>query len=271
MMKKDLKTFLDDLADRFENPDFIPDDPISIPHLFSKKQDIEISGFLSATIAWGNRKSILTSADRILKIMDHAPHDFVLHHKDSDLRRCRGFVHRTFNAEDLQYFLSALQHIYQQFDDLEGAFTADFDGENIHTAIQSFRSAFFGIYPPGRTAKHVSDPYSGSSAKRLNMFLRWMVRPEKKGVDFGIWKQIQPRHLMMPLDVHTSTSARHLGLLERKQNDWKAVEELMLHLRKLNTTDPVRYDFALFAMGVHKIKSPGKTGARIRHSDQKQY
>ncbi len=245
-----LKPFLDEQAEYFENRTFIDLDPISIPHRFSEKKDIEIAGFLTATIAWGNRKSIITNANSLIERMDDAPFQFIKDHSVKDLKRFDGFVHRTFNEQDVKCFLTALKHIYDQFDDMEAAFSHHFDGADIRTAIVGFRDLFFSIPHESRTQKHVSNPVTGSSAKRLNMFLRWMVRDSAKGVDFGIWKSFQPSQLYIPLDVHTGNISRELKLLKRKQNDWTALEELMNHLRQMDPVDPVKYDFALFGIGV---------------------
>jgi uncharacterized protein (TIGR02757 family) len=245
-----LKPFLDEQADYFENRAFIDEDPILIPHRFSEKKDIEISGFLTATIAWGNRKSIITNANAIIERMDHEPYQFIKDHSLKDLKRFDGFVHRTFNDTDIKCFIASLKNIYLQFDDMEAAFKKEFDGVDIRSAIQGFREIFFSVPHESRSQKHVSNPATGSSAKRLNMFLRWMVRDASKGVDFGLWKSFQPSQLCIPLDVHTGNISRELKLLKRKQNDWNALEELMNHLRQMDPVDPVKYDFALFGIGV---------------------
>lgn len=233
---------------QYETLDFIENDPILIPHQFSKKEDIEISGFLTAIIAWGNRKSILNSANRMMQIMDHAPHDFILNHMASDLKRCEGFVHRTFNADDLIFFLNRLQQLYQQFSSME-MMLLNSNSFNAKQDISKFKALFFDGEHLKRTRKHLADPLKKSTAKRINMFLRWMVRPSTKGVDFGLWKDIKPSALNLPLDVHTATVSRKLGLLKRKQNDWQAVEEVTSALLQLDPQDPVKYDFALFGMG----------------------
>lgn len=251
--KGQLKELLDEEANRFERPEFIELDPISIPHSFDKKEDIEISGFLTATISWGNRKSIINNARKWMHLMENAPYDFVMNHKASDLRRMKSFVHRTFNGEDAAFFMQSLKNLYSNHNGLESAFCDDFDGEKIETAIVSFRNKFFEIRHPARSSKHVSNPQTGSSSKRINMFLRWMVRSSQKGVDFGLWKGINKSSLMLPLDVHTGNVARELGLLQRSQNDWKALEEVMSELRTFDSIDPVKYDFALFGMGVQKV------------------
>ena len=250
MKKAEIKAFLDEKAAQYESLDFISADPIQIPHSFTKKVDIEISGFLAATIAWGNRKSIITNAQKMMGLMDNAPHDFVLHHQEKDLKRFEGFVHRTFNAEDMSYFVRALKHIYTQHHGLEAVFAHATQKTDLQTAIHHFKQLFFSLSHPSRTQKHVSDPLKGSAAKRLNMYLRWMVRSDKKGVDFGLWKSISPAQLSCPLDVHSGNVARKLKLLKRKQNDAKALVELDHNLRKMDAQDPVKYDFALFGLGV---------------------
>ncbi len=227
--------------------DFIESDPISIPHKFSKKEDIEIAGFLAATIAWGQRKTIINNANRMMEMMDFEPHHFVLNHQESDLIKLPDFKHRTFNKIDFCHFIRGLKHIYTNHGGLESVFGSH---TTLKDSIHHFRQVFFEIDHPSRTGKHVSDPFKGSSSKRLCMYLRWMVRQDKKGVDFGIWRSIDPTILMCPLDVHTGNVGRKIGLLSRKQNDWKAVEELSHHLRTMNPKDPIVYDFALFGLGV---------------------
>ena len=250
MKKAEIKAFLDEKAAQYESLNFISADPIQIPHSFTKKEDIEISGFLAATIAWGNRKSIITNAQKMMELMDNAPHDFILHHQEKDLKRFEGFVHRTFNAEDMSYFVRALKNIYTQHHGLEAVFAHATQKTDLQTAIHHFKQLFFSLSHPNRTQKHVSDPLKGSAAKRLNMYLRWMVRSDKKGVDFGLWKSISPAQLSCPLDVHSGNVARKLKLLKRKQNDAKALVELDHNLRKMDAQDPVKYDFALFGLGV---------------------
>ena len=250
MKQAELKDFLDAKAAQYEHPRFLEADPIQVPHRFSKKEDIEISGFLTATIAWGNRKSIIANASKLMALMDHAPFDFVLQHSANDLKPLRAFVHRTFNGEDLCYFIQALHHIYSKHHGLESVFKKNSDSDSLQPAISKFKRLFFEPAHPQRTQKHVSDPLKGSAAKRINMFLRWMVRSEEKGVDFGIWKTISPSLLSCPLDVHSGNVARKLKLLRRKQNDAKALMELDSKLRMLDPADPVKYDFALFGLGV---------------------
>lgn len=250
MNKADLKEFLDAKARQYESPQFLESDPIQIPHAFSKKEDVEIAAFLTATIAWGNRKSIITNANKIMELMDRAPYEFVLHHSPADLDSLDTFVHRTFNGEDLRYFVRALNHLYANHGGLEAVFSNVDQGPFAQGHISAFKRAFFGISHPARTTKHISDPEKGSAAKRLNMFLRWMVRSNASGVDFGLWNSISPALLSCPLDVHSGNVARKLGLLQRKQNDAKALAELDLALRHMDPTDPVKYDFALFGLGV---------------------
>lgn len=245
---ENLKTFLDEKAVQYNQDFFIEHDPIQIPHRFTKKQDIEIAAFLSATIAWGNRKSIIKNAQDMMARMDEAPHDFILNAQEKDLDRFDGFVHRTFNAFDMAYFVQALQRLYKNEESLEQYFHIYEDEINPKFAINRFREAFFNAEEV-RTSKHVSSPLKNSSAKRINMFLRWMVRQDQQGVDFGIWKNIPASKLSLPLDVHTGNIARKLEILERKQNDWKAVEEIDSVLRQMDAEDPIKYDFALFGLG----------------------
>ncbi len=242
-----LKPFLDEKAELYNKADFIESDPISIPHKFTKKEDIEISGFLAATIAWGQRKTIINNANKMVEMMDFEPHNFILNHEESDLKNLPDFKHRTFNKVDFCHFMSALKHIYKEHGGLEKVFSSH---PTLKESIHHFKQVFFSIDHPARTQKHVSDPLKGSSSKRICMYLRWMVRQDNKGVDFGIWKSIDPGILMCPLDIHTGNVGRKIGLLNRKQNDWKAVEELSNHLRIMNPKDPVVYDFALFGLGV---------------------
>ncbi|MEJ1222027.1 TIGR02757 family protein [Sediminicola sp. 1XM1-17] len=250
MKKSDLKEFLDAKVIQYNLPEFLESDPIQIPHLFDRKEDIEISGFLTATIAWGNRKSIIANAHKLMELMDHSPYDFIMNHTEEDLGKLRPFVHRTFNGEDLEHFVKSLKHIYQNRGGIEGIFTTGSDKDTIQPAISRFKEIFFEIPHPKRTTKHISDPLKGSAAKRINMYLRWMVRDNSTGVDFGLWKEIPSAILSCPLDVHSGNVARKLGLLKRKQNDAKALAELDKSLRKLDPNDPVKYDFALFGLGV---------------------
>lgn len=250
MKQTELKEFLDVKVLEYNRPEFIESDPIQIPHLFNKKEDIEISGFLTATIAWGNRKSIINNAKRMMEYMDHSPFDFVKNHREQDLQSLLPFVHRTFNGTDFITFVKGLQHIYNNHHGLEQVFSVANKQTSLQAAIHHFKKVFFEIEHLPRTQKHVSDPLKNSAAKRINMFLRWMVRTDQTGVDFGIWKTLSPSQLSCPLDVHSGNVARKLGLLKRKQNDAKALRELDENLRILDATDPVKYDFALFGLGV---------------------
>lgn len=250
LTKNELKEFLDSKVEQYNNVRFIESDPIQIPHQFSKKEDIEIAAFLTATISWGNRKSIINNATRMLSLLDNAPYDFVLQHEESDLERLLPFVHRTFNGQDFVQFIQSLKHVYQNHGGLENAFAKNAEKISLQNAIHQFKNSFFEIDHLRRTQKHVSDPMKNSAAKRINMFLRWMVRNDKLGVDFGIWKSLSPSQLSCPLDVHSGNVARKLGLLNRTQNDGKALAELDYELRKLDKYDPVKYDFALFGLGV---------------------
>ncbi len=257
LTKTDLKDFLEEKYEQYNRIDFIHSDPVSIPHQFDKKEDIEIAGFITATIAWGQRVTIINNAKKLMKLMDNSPHEFVLHAKAKELKRFDNFVHRTFNNVDAMFFIKSLQNIYQHHGGLQKVFTpvlpANDDKNNqCIIAITQFREIFFSIPHPSRTGKHVSNPSENSSAKRLCMYLRWMVRNDKRGVDFGLWnnKNFNASHLMCPLDVHSGNVARKLGLLKRTQNDWKAVTELTDNLKRYSASDPVKYDFALFGLGV---------------------
>ena len=245
-----LKDFLDSKVVEYNHPRFIETDPIQVPHTFKIKEDIEIAGFLTASIAWGNRKSIIHNAYRMMQLLDRAPYDFIMNHKEDDLERLLPFVHRTFNGDDFIQFIKSLQHIYTNHGGLEHIFSIHAEPYSLQRAIHEFKKTFFEINHLRRTQKHLSDPLKGSAAKRLNMFLRWMVRNDNSGVDFGLWKKLKPSQLSCPLDVHSGNVARKLGLLHRKQNDAKALEELDASLRRLDPNDPVKYDFALFGLGV---------------------
>ncbi len=247
-----MKNFLDANADRYNQPDFIEADPVQIPHRFSDRRDIEIAGFITATISWGNRKAIINNATRILDWMQQTPTDFVLNFQASDLQYFKyDAVHRTFNREDLLYFVLALQRIYRQHDSLEKLFLLGPEETDFSHSIERFRRVFFDSDSSHRSRKHVSSPYRNSAAKRLIMFLRWMVRQDRRGVDFGLWTELDPKYLSVPLDVHTGNISRELGLLSRQQNDWKAVKELDSTLRSFEPNDPAKYDFALFGIGVN--------------------
>ncbi len=252
---KNIKEFLDEKYYHYNNRSFIENDPISIPHLFTKKEDREIAGFLAATIAWGNRKSIITNAMKLMAWMDHSPHEFIVNHTKKEKRPFEKFVHRTFNGKDCIFFLESLKNIYVNHEGLEAIFRggSQYDAPGLKNNITHFRDVFLETTHLKRSEKHISNPLQKSSAKRLCMFLRWMVRQDKKGVDFGIWKTISPAQLCLPLDVHTGNVSRKLGLLARKQNDWQAVEEITAVLRTMDAKDPVKYDFALFGIGVDKV------------------
>ena len=243
----DWRDFFETAHKRFNRPDFIPDDPVSIPHRYSRKEDIEIAGFLTAIISWGNRASILKNASNLMKLMDDVPADFIFHAKKKDLEKLDHFVHRTFQSTDLLAFVYALQQIYLHDGGLEQSFL---HGETMMEKISNFKRIFFSFPHAGRTEKHLPDPLQGSAAKRINMFLRWMVRKDEQGVDFGIWKKISPADLICPLDVHSGRTARKFGLLLRRQDDWKSAMELTSNLRILDPADPVRFDFVLFGLSL---------------------
>ena len=246
----DLKAFLDEKVDQYNNPAFVDADPVSIPHRFSQKEDIEIAGFLAATIAWGSRPQIVKSGHKLVELMGNSPFDFVMSYSNNQLGRLDSYVHRTFNGNDLRYFAKALRHIYNKYGGIENLFVKHATDDSLQPAIHEFRNYFFEIDHPLRTEKHVSDPSKGSAAKRMNMYLRWLVRNDNKGVDLGIWKKLRTSQLSCPLDLHSGKVARKLGLLHRTQNDSKAVIELDKSLRILDATDPVKYDFALFGLGI---------------------
>jgi uncharacterized protein (TIGR02757 family) len=247
-----LKSLLDEKVDLFNNGKFIENDPISIPHSFSKKEDKEISGLLVSLIAWGNRKSIISSGKRMVEIMDGVPFEFATNFSERDIKVAGKFVHRTCNMFDFEFFLYSLKNIYLNHGGLERVFTLGYSGNSdVKNAIIYFRNVFLELPYLPRTSRHISNPEAGSAAKRINMFLRWMVRNDNKGVDFGIWNQIPASALYCPLDVHSGNVSRELGILKRKQNDWKAVEELTSKLRQFDPIDPVKYDFALFGIGVN--------------------
>ena len=252
LSKEALSDFLNFNYEKFNNPDFIDNDPISIPHRFTKKEDIEISGFLSATIAWGKREMIIKNAIKMMELLDNAPYEFIINHNESDLNSIKNFTHRTFNLIDFKFFIQSLHNIYVNNGGLENVLFFKETDTTSFNAIITFYNIFFDIDHPNRSTKHVSNPAKGSAAKRLNMFLRWMIRKDTKGVDFGIWKKGNPAKLIMPLDIHTGNVSRKLGLLKRKQNDWKAAEELTSNLKQFSNEDPVKYDFALFGLGVNQ-------------------
>jgi uncharacterized protein (TIGR02757 family) len=248
--ESELKEFLDEKAAVYNQPKFIKSDPIQIPHQFTQKEDIEIAGFLTATIAWGNRKSIINNAGRMMQLLDNSPYAFILNHSEEDLKPLSAFVHRTFNGDDFIFFIKALQNIYINHKGLEAVFSKNAQNDSLQKSISEFKNIFFSISHLSRTQKHISDPLKNSAAKRINMFLRWMIRNDNRGVDFGIWNSMNPSQLSCPLDVHSGNIARKLGILKRKQNDAKALLELDTNLRKLDREDPVKYDYALFGLGV---------------------
>lgn len=248
-MNNKLIDFLNAKVDEYNQPSFIKSDPISIPHLFTKKQDIEIAGFFAAIFAWGNRTIIINKSKELMQLMHMQPHEFILNHNDNDLKSLLHFKHRTFNATDLLYFIEFLTHHYRQHKSLETAFTKW--GNSVEEMLTGFHHYFFSLEDaPNRTKKHVATPYKNSNCKRLNMFLRWMVRQDNKGVDFGIWKKISPSQLICPIDVHVARVAKRFGLIQRKQMDWQTALELTTYLKTLDKNDPAKYDFALFALGV---------------------
>ena len=248
-----LKLILDQKANMFNAPSFIEHDPILIPHQFTNKADIEITAFIMSTIAWGNRKAILKSGENLLRVMEYKPLEFVLNTSEKELVNTH-FIHRTFNAEDFNFFIQRLALHYKKNKSLETMFGGESFKGNLRERLILFKNLFFQEEHLTRTEKHISSPLKNSACKRLNMFLRWMVRKDNKGVDFGIWNSISTRELMVPLDVHTGNSARKLGLLARKQNDWHALEELMFTLRKWRPHDPAWYDYALFGLGIESGK-----------------
>ena len=252
MKKNEINYFLDDKAFKYESPSFINEDPIQIHHKFSIKEDIEISGFLTAIISWGNRKMIIKNANLLMNLMDNSPLDFVLNHNKTDLNNLNQFVHRTFNSKDLCFFIKSLYNIYKNKGGLEYVFNTNKESKNLNQVIHNFKNIFFSINHQQRTEKHISDPLKGSAAKRINMFLRWMVRSSRKGVDFGLWKNIDSGQLSCPLDVHSGRVARSLSLIKRKQNDNLALIELDSMLRKFDYKDPVKYDFALFGLSKYE-------------------
>jgi uncharacterized protein (TIGR02757 family) len=249
-----LKSILEDRVAQYNRPSFIQADPISVPHRFSKKQDIEIAGFFAAIFAWGNRTTIINKANELMKLMDDSPHQFITQHNETDLKQLVDFKHRTFNATDLLYFIQFLQHHYSKHASLEHAFLKikpDDEFEKMELSLNSFYDYFSSLEDfPARTLKHIAAPKKNSACKRLNMFLRWMVRKDDSGVDFGIWRNIEPSELICPLDVHVARVAAHFKLLTRKQVDWQAALELTHSLRKFDASDPAKYDFAMFGLGV---------------------
>lgn len=248
--RREIKELLENRYARYNNTGFIETDPVCVPHIFSLKDNIEIAGFLTAIIAWGQRKTIIANAKKLMKMMGNSPYEYIINGSKDDFNELTIFKHRTFNGTDTLYFLSSLQNIYRNYGGLETLFTEFYNNTgSMKEALIHFRDIFFELPHPERTGKHIADVRKNASAKRLNMFLRWMVRKDNRGVDFGLWKHIPASALFMPLDVHTGNVARKLGLLSRKQNDWYAVEELTSELRVFDADDPVKYDFALFGLG----------------------
>jgi uncharacterized protein (TIGR02757 family) len=250
---KNIRDFLNKKVDEYNQPSFIKDDPVSVPHLFSQKQDIEIAGFFAALFAWGNRTTIIQKSKELMTLMDMSPHSFILGAREKELKKLLGFKHRTFTATDLLYFIEFLRSHYSQHTSLETAFIKGMDktDDTVEKGLNSFHHYFFSLEDaPARTRKHIATPEKKSSCKRLNMYLRWMVRNDKAGVDFGIWKNISPSQLICPIDLHVARVAKRLNLLQRKQTDWQAAIQLTNYLRSLDKTDPVKYDFALFGLGV---------------------
>lgn len=249
--------WLEEQASRYNHPSFITDDPISVPHRFTRLQDIEISGLLTAIMAWGQRKTIISNAHRLMQMMDDAPYDFVRHHQDTDRKRFESFCHRTLQSDDILYIVTVLQDYYVKEESLETAFAGPMgiNDHDVYAALEGFHNMMFDQpWVLERTRKHIATPVRKSSCKRLNMYLRWMVRSDDRGVDFGLWKKITPAQLVIPLDVHVGNVARRLGLLRREANDWQAAKELTECLKQFDPADPVRYDFALFGAGIHQSK-----------------
>ena len=272
LSNEELRDFLETKYRQYNTSSFIEKDPISIPHKFKKKEDIEISGFLAATIAWGQRITAVRNANKIVELMDYQPYDFIKNHSIDDLKPFKKFVHRTFNGEDCIYFIRSLKNIYTKYDGLEAVICPQSTVHSPQIKIKSqksnndlrlttydlrlslinFYNLFFEVPAKPRTTRHLSNPDKNSAAKRLNMYLRWMVRNDNNGVDFGIWKSIKPSQLYCPLDIHSGNVARSLGMLNRNANDWKSVEKLTGNLRKFDPLDPVKYDFALFGLGIYE-------------------
>ncbi|MDF2430591.1 MAG: hypothetical protein JWP44_222 [Mucilaginibacter sp.] len=282
-MIENIKAFLDSKVTRYNRPEFIPNDPVCIPHLFTKKQDIEIMGLWASVLAWGQRVTIINKCRELITLMDGAPHDFIMNHEETDLKSLLQFKHRTFNATDTLYFIAFFRYHYSHNDSLESAFIApnvilsdtggssspnrntdrlyspkilhavQDDNSAIENSLNYFRGYFFSLPDyPHRTKKHISSPAQKSTCKRLNMFLRWMVRNDNCGVDFGIWNQIKPADLICPCDLHVDRVARKLNLITRKQTDWQTATELTDRLREFDPVDPVKYDFALFGLGIEE-------------------
>ncbi|RYF81484.1 MAG: TIGR02757 family protein [Chitinophagaceae bacterium] len=250
-----LRDLLENRHDRYNRPDFIAHDPVSVPHRFSKKEDIEISGFFAAILAWGQRKTIINKANELMALFGNAPHQFMLHHSDDDLKSLLHFKHRTFNTTDLLYFVAFFRHFYSLHQSLEEAFLGlpGTKNQDAYSRLVRFHDTLFGLdFAPNRSRKHVSTPARNSACKRINMYLRWMVRNDSRGVDFGIWKSIKSSELICPCDVHVDRVARNLGLISRPKPDWKTAAELTQNLALYDPTDPVKYDFALFGLGIEE-------------------
>lgn len=253
LKSRDLKEFLDEKVELFNRPAFIPDDPVSIPHMFSRKEDIEIAGLFAAVLAWGQRVTIIRKCTELMAWMDNDPFAFIMHHRDKDLRPFADFRHRTFNGTDTLHFIAALRSLYQHYGSLEEVFAVPADAATVEQGIVRFHHLFFSMEnSPHRTKKHLPTPERKSTCKRINMYLRWMVRRDNRGVDFGLWRKISPSQLVCPCDLHVDRVARKLKLIRRKQTDWLTAMELTDNLRKLDPSDPVKYDFALFGLGVSR-------------------
>jgi len=250
----EMHEFLEENYLKFNNPGFISKDPVSIPHRFTDKRDIEIAGFLTATISWGRRDLILASASRLIKLMGDSPYDFLMEADPEDIEHFNDFYYRTFQGVDCIYFIKSLKKLYTEYDSMECLVSECIkEGKGIKEGMLNLRSHFFKMPHQRRTEKHFANPATGAAGKRLNMFFRWMVRKDNRGVDFGLWDKIPASALLIPLDFHSGNIARKLGLLTRKANDWRAVEELTANLRLFDLSDPVKYDYALFGLGVNNM------------------
>lgn len=246
---KDLKKFLDEKLENLNSHEFITNDPICVPHSFSKKEDIELSAFLTSSLAWGNRKIIINKSLHLMKLMDNQPYDFIINASNKEIKSLKKFVHRTFNGNTTIDFIFSLKNILNNFHNLENVFTTLYEKYNdLKVVLIEFRYLFTKTFKDKNSFRHISSPENNSASKRLNLFLKWMIRKDEKNIDFGLWKTIPMSKLYIPLDIHTGNTARKLGILKRKQNDWKAVEELTSFLKKLDENDPIKYDFALFLM-----------------------
>jgi len=255
MKQPSLKDFLNRKTEEYNQPSFIKDDPVSIPHLFKRQPDIEIAGFFAAVFAWGNRTTIIKKSHELMQAMDMAPHQFILQHDDNALKKLLSFKHRTFNTTDLLYFIEFLKFHYSKHKSLETAFTRgmEMNDATVENGLAGFHHYFFSLeHVPARTRKHIATPEKNSTCKRLNMFLRWMVRKDNCGVDFGIWNKLKPTDLIMPCDLHVDRVARKLKMITRKQTDWQTAVELTERLKEFDPTDPVKYDFALFGLGIEE-------------------